>query len=263
MSQTIIAASEAAPVDDPFYYGWRYVTRLHRENGEEWEETVLVPLTYDDMLHPEEGDIVAHTPLHHRICAYLVAVIESWARSQSGVVVLPDVRIEWDIPDLKAHGPDIAVIFGVREPQNWGTFSVAEEGTRPTLIIEVTSPKTRSGDLVTKLDEYEIAGVPFYIVVDTAARGQPGGLRLLGYHKVGPSYTVMAPNEHGWLWMEPVRLWIGIDNEQVVCYDATGNLIPDYVELAEARSEAETRAAAAESRVHELEAELRRLRGEP
>ena len=34
----------------------------------------------------------------------------------------------------------LAVIFGVRERQNWGTFFVAKEGVRPALIIEVTSP---------------------------------------------------------------------------------------------------------------------------
>jgi len=33
-------------------------------------------------------------------------------------VVLDDVRIVWDIPDLKPHGPDIMVIFGVRARKN-------------------------------------------------------------------------------------------------------------------------------------------------
>jgi Uma2 family endonuclease len=220
MSQTTTAATEVAPADDPFYYGWRYVTRVHRENGEEWEETVQVPLSYNDMLHPEEGDIVTHTPLHHRIRAYLVAVIEAWARSQPQlVVVLPDVRIEWDIPDLQAHGPDVAVIFGVRERQNWGTFSVAKEGVRPALIIEVTSPKTRKGDLIDKVDEYALAGVPLYVIVDFMQRPGRSVARLLGYRLVNDVYEVLAPNEDGWLWLEPIRLWIAIEGDQVVCYD--------------------------------------------
>jgi colicin import membrane protein len=284
MSQTTTAATEVAPAEDPFYYGWRYVSRVHRENGEEWEEIVQVPLTYNDMLHPEEGDIVTHTPLHHRICAYLVAVIEAWARNQPGVVVLPDVRIEWDIPDLQAHGPDVAVIFGVRERQNWGTFSVTKEGVRPALIIEVTSPKTRKGDLVDKVDEYAIAGVPLYVIVDFMQRPGKSVARLLGYQLVNDAYQSLALNEQGRLWLAPVQRWIGIEGDHVVCYDEAGQALPDYSDLAEARSAAEARAEAealaraeaetaahtealaraeAEARLHELEAELRRLRGEP
>jgi Uma2 family endonuclease len=277
MSQTTDAAPETPPANDPFYYGWRYVTRVRRENGEEWEEVVQVPLTYNDMLHPEEGDIVTHTPLHHRICAYLVAVIEAWARNQPDlVVVLPDVRIEWDIPELQAHGPDVAVIFGARERQNWGTFSVAQEGVRPALIIEVTSPKTRRGDLVDKVDEYAIAGVPLYVIVDFTQRRGTSVARLLGYQLVNDVYEVLAPNEDGWLWLAPIRHWIAIENERIVCYDQAGQALPDYSDLAEARSAAEARAAEAEAAAHteararaeaearlrELEAELRRLRGE-
>jgi len=284
MSQTTTTATEVAPADDPFYYGWRYVSRMHRENGEEWEETVQVPLTYNDMLHPEEGDIVTHTPLHHRICAYVVAVIEAWARSQPRlVVVLSDVRIEWDMPDLQAHGPDVAVIFGVRERQNWGTFSVAQEGVRPALIIEVTSPKTRKGDLVDKVDEYALAGVPLYVIVDFVQRRQILVTRLLGYQLVNDVYQSLALNEDGWLRLEPIRLWIGIEDNQLVCYDEHRNALLDYSDLAAAhveaeaathaqalaRAEAEARAKAeaqsraeAEERLRELEAELRRLRGE-
>ncbi len=275
-TETTAVPTPSAPEDDPFYFGWRYVTRVHREDGEEWEETVVVPLTYDDMLHPEEGDTVTHTPLHHRICAYLVAVIEAWALSQPGVVVLPDVRIEWDVPGLQAHGPDVAVVFGVRERQNWGTFSVAEEGTRPALIIEVTSPKTRGGDLADKLEEYEIADVPFYVIIDAALRRQPGQLRLFGYHKVGTKYVGMSPNEQGRLWLEPLRMWLGVAEDNVVLYDEHGTAFEDYASLAEARAEAEEHARAetsradaeararaeAEARLRELEAQLRQLRGE-
>ena len=56
--------------------------------------------------------------------------------------------------------PPVHDYIGVRERQNWGTFSVVKEGVRPSLIIEVTSPKTRKGDMVDKVDEYALAGVP-------------------------------------------------------------------------------------------------------
>ena len=82
-------------------------------------------------------------------------------------IELHDVGVVWDNPNLKHHAPDIAVIFDVRQRQEWSTFKVAEEGTKPTLIIEVTSLSNRSIDLVDKLSEYEQAGVPMYIILDT------------------------------------------------------------------------------------------------
>ena len=281
MSQTTTAATEVAPAHDPFYYGWRYVSRMHRENGEEWEEIVQVPLTFNDMLHPEEGDIVTHTPLHHRICAYLVAVIEAWARA-SPVVVLPDVRIEWDIPDLQRTWPDVAVIFGVRERQNWGTFSVAQEGVRPALIIEVTSPKTRKGDLVDKVDEYALAGVPLYVIVDFMQRPGKSVARLLGYQLVNDAYQSLALNEQGRLWLGP---YSGGSGSKATRWCVTTRIAPrcstiaiwlrptprpklprtlrrrraPRLKLRDAEAQAR---AQAEARLHELEAELRRLRGE-
>jgi colicin import membrane protein len=106
--------------------------------------------------------------------------------------VLHDVRIAWDIPDLKAHGPDLAVIFGVRESKNWSTFDVAVEGVRPTLIIEVTSPETRVIDLIVKLDEYDLAGVEFYVIVDVVQRRGEVTPRLLGYRRTPTVYGVLS-----------------------------------------------------------------------
>ncbi len=77
--------------------------------------------------------------LHHQLCTYLYDVL----RAHPGAIVISDVRIAWDVPGLRPYGPDIAVIVGVRERQNWRAFDVAQEGVRPVLIIEVTSPESR------------------------------------------------------------------------------------------------------------------------
>jgi hypothetical protein len=55
--------------EDPFPYGWRYVTI--QRNGE--EELLQVPLTLDDVLHPEEEDFVIQlcTVVTHRLFDYL------------------------------------------------------------------------------------------------------------------------------------------------------------------------------------------------
>jgi hypothetical protein len=171
------------------------------------------------------------------------------------------------------------VIFGVRERKNWSTFRVAEEGVRPALIVEITSPETRGHDVMTKVDHYELAGVPLYVIVDAVERrGQPG-VRLIGYTLTPEGYRVLAPDDQGRLWLAPVRVWLGVRDGEIICYDESGRPLGDHLALvralqeeeqarreAEARAmEAETRAtaeqrarAAAEARVRELEEALRR-----
>jgi len=53
--------------EDMFPYGWRYVTR--QRNGE--EELLQVPLTLDDVLHPEEEDYVIQLDEHVVLCMYV------------------------------------------------------------------------------------------------------------------------------------------------------------------------------------------------
>jgi colicin import membrane protein len=275
------------PDDDPFRYGWRYVQRELPDGNLVVEQ---LPLTLEDVLHPEEGDQVTHSAAHQRRIRYLCNVFGACLAADPSAVVLDDVRIAWDVPELKPHGPDIMVIFGVRERKNWSTFDVAAEGVRPALIVEVTSPETASIDRSNKLDEYDLAGVPLYIIVDTVQRrGQPV-LRLLGYRQTPGAYEPLIPDERGWLWIESLGLWLGIADNELHCFDADGVQLGDYTEInaaletervarreaearaqteVEARREAEARAqseadarTALEIQLQEMEAELKRLRGD-
>jgi hypothetical protein len=256
----------------PFYYGWRYVRRTRPDGSEGLEQ---IPLTPEDVLHPQEEDHVVQSDDHQLVCAYLGNVVRGRFAKDPTTVVLQDVLLAWDTPGLRPLAPDIAVIFGVPERKNWSTFAVAEEGARPVLVIEVTSPTTRETDLARKLDAYDLAEVPFYIIVDSFERKGVLTRRLLGYQMTPQGYVVLAPDERGWLWMAPVGLWIGIHENRVECYDSAGLYVEDYVEMltarteaeararaeAAARTEAEARAQAAEARLAAVEAELRRLRG--
>jgi len=247
------------PTADRFPYGWRYVERVAPDGTVTFEQ---IPLTLEDVAHPQEGDQVTHSDLHQRICAYLYNVLRGLLASIPGAVVLHDVRIAWDAPDLKAHGPDLAVIFGVGEYKNWSTFDVAVEGVRPTLIIEVTSPETRAIDLMVKLDEYDLAGVEFYVIVDVVQRRGQVAPRLLGYRRTPTVYGVLSPDAQGRLWIEPLQIWLGVQEQAVMCYDASGKPIGDYPDLRAALNAEIAARIAAEQRIAALEAELRRLRGE-
>ncbi len=244
---------------DPYRYGWRYVSRRLDNGDEEWEQ---VPLTLYDVLHPQAGDQVTHSDDHQRFCIYLYNVLTGQLVGVEGAIVLHDVRAAWDVPELGAHGPDIAVIFGVRERRNWGTFDVAQEGPRPALVIEVTSPETRRLDLYDKVDAYDEAGVSLYIIIDTSTRKGVTTRRLLGYERTGAGYVSLAPDEAGRLWLEPVRLWLGLQDNQVVCYDEADHQLEEYAAVITSRAAEAAARQEAEARLQELEAELRRLRGQ-
>lgn len=250
---------------DPYRYGWRYIKHERPDGTYEMHQE---PLTLEDVLHPQEGDQVTHSDAHQRRRRYLCNVLEAQLANDPTAVVLDDVRVAWDVPDLKPHGPDIAIIIGVRQRQNWSTFDVAREGVRPALIIEITSPETASVDRSNKLEEYDIAGVPLYVIVDTVVLRKRSTLRLLGYIQTEDGYQVLAPNERGWLWLAPAQIWLGSEQNELVCYNAAGEPLGDYRALAAAlaeesaaRAAAEQRADAAEARLRELEEELRGLRG--
>ena len=249
---------------DLYPYGWREVVRSLPDGKEMVERK---PLTLEDILHPQVGDYRMHSDEHERFCNYLYNVLSARLADQPDAIVLHDLRVAWAHPDFRAHGPDIAVIFNLRRRINWSTFSEAEEGTKPSLIIEIVSPSTRSVDVVTKVDHYTRVGVPNYIIVDRFERRGVMVRELVGYRLTPDGYEELSPNADGWLWLEPVNLWLGLDGEDLVCYDESGEALLNYVGMTEARAEAEARAAeeaqaraAAEERIRQLEAELQRRR---
>jgi Uma2 family endonuclease len=263
--EVIVTPGRGIDRSDPYRYGWRTIEREQPDGAVVVEQA---PLTLEDVLHPEEGDQVTHAEAHERRCVYLYSVFRDRLAGDPTAVVLKDVRVAWDVADLKPHGPDLAVILGVRERKNWSTFDVREEGVRPALIVEVTSPETASLDRSAKFDEYDLARVPLYVIVDSVLPRREPELRLLGYQREPAGrYQPLAPNERGWLWLEPLRLWVGIQDDEIICYDESAQPLGDYHQLAATnRALAEENRALtaslneAEARLCEMEAELRRLR---
>ena len=279
-SSEIELATAPQAHSDPYRYGWRYVRRELPEGGATFEQ---VPLTLEDVLYPEVGDFHVHSKAHEDTCTYLADVFNARSSDQPQAAVLHDLRVAWDVPELRPNGPDIAVIFGVREQRNWSTFDVAEEGVRPALIVEVTSPETRQIDLVDKVDIYEQASIPLYLIVDMRRWKGAEQLHIIAYSLTSTGYEVLAPDQRGWYWVESVSVWLGLRDNRVLCFDVAGNPIGDYKAINAARAAAEARAKTAEARaktaearaaaeaearaqtearVRELEAELRQLRGE-
>ena len=135
----------------------------------------------------------------------------------------------------------------------------------------------------------------YAIVNRSEVRGQTV-VSVIGYRHTPEGYVRIPEQDRG-VWVEAVGLWIRPGDGRVVCFDRDGNRMPDRVELADERDEARQRAESAEAerdaqkkkadaqkkkadaqkkkadalqaerdelarRAAELEAELRRLRGE-
>jgi Uma2 family endonuclease len=284
------------PAADPFRFGWRYVWQ---KDARGQMVPVQVPLQYEDVLYPQEEDFIVQNDAHDRDCVYLRGALRVALRDRPTYKVLHDHRIDWGKGGVKPLGPDLAVLADVTQPwdPHRGTFPVAEMGATPVLVIEVTSPTTRSFDLIDKVVLYHRAGVPFYAIVDYRPELVERQVHVFAYRATPEGYVRVDPDAEGRVWLEGVNLWLTAEGDRAVCFTEHGERMPDIVDAVEAiqglqtrteemqtlteeaitarqeaekqakeearqREEAEKRASDLASRNAELEAELRRLRGE-
>jgi colicin import membrane protein len=247
-----------------FDYGYRYVRKKLPDGRYDW---VQRPLTLDDVLHPREGDVHMLGDPHADDCTYLRVVGKAKYANDPSVAVFSDCGIYWDIPGLKHHSPDFCVIFGVKKQKRWETFRVKTEKVRPSLIIEVTSPSTRILDIKTKVEQYAMAKVPYYVIADVQNDEEDGERRrisLISYRLRGLAYKRVKADELGRVWLDPLNLWLGVQvdpvtgGDRLVLIDPATNVgIGDYTQINRARLEAEASARVQADRADEAEASAR------
>jgi hypothetical protein len=195
-------------------------------------------------------------------------------------------------------GPDLLVVVGVDGTKRRKHWVVWDEDDRfPDLIVEITSPSTKSKDTGENLKLFaQVFRTREYFWYDEEAG------EWMGYRLQGESYVPIEVNARGWRWSEVLGAWLGVSElpyrgwryRWLRLYDVGGRLVPTGEELAAAereraeaerqraeqaerriererrraeqerqRAEAERqRAEQAERRLAELEAELKRLRSE-
>jgi hypothetical protein len=260
------------PETDRWRYGYRMAPRV-RNGGVEYSP---VPLRKLDLLFPQEGDRPVLTDDHSVDYVYLRQVLTSRSARRAGRHVFGDHRINFQVPGIPALGPDLLVLDGVGEwDGSLGTFHVRTMGATALLGIEITSEDTRRFDLGIKVRLYFECGMQWYAIVDRwVRRGKE--IRVLAYRRGPDRFVPVPPDEHGRVWLEPVGLWLGLENRRATLYEQEGTRIPAPEERAEteararraetrarraearARKKAEERAASLEERVRQLEAHLRR-----
>jgi hypothetical protein len=267
--------------DDQPFYGWRRIKRTQADGTVTYEE---VPLRQEDLLYPEEEDHVVYEPVHTRDFKYCSDALETFYHDDPSVVVLSDNRVDFGTVGVRPLGPDILVLFDVREWLRNATYQLAVDGGRPVLVVEIASPGTYNNDVGIKRELYHRVGVQHYVIVDRGPRNEAPA-RLIGYERTRRGWRTMRPDAQGRLTLAPVPLLIGIEDDRPWLYDAaTGERLPDHTEAVlkaregeKARKKAEARAkraenkarkdatalADAEKRIRELEEQLRRQGGQP
>lgn len=134
----------------------------------------------------------------------------------------------------------------------------AEDGKYPHLIVELLSRSTAAVDRGLKKQLYQdVFRTPNYIWFD------PETLEFKGFHLADGQYHELTPNVQGWLWIQSLELFLGIQGRQLRFFTPDGTLIllPEEGERQRAEQEKQ-RAEAAEAELERLREELRFSRGE-
>jgi Uma2 family endonuclease len=164
VSTSIPTSTPTASTTELAECGWR-VEVMTRPDGT--TEYIQIPLTVAEFLHPKEGYRLLNSTFHDDIAGNAKDILTRRYAKTPDVGVFRDLIVEWDIPELGDHCPDTFVAFGlVERERNRRKFIVANEGVRPSLIIEVVSPCYRKQDRETKVVEYARARVQEYVIID-------------------------------------------------------------------------------------------------
>lgn len=263
------------------FYGWRYLKVVLPDGTEDLEQ---VPLTLEDVLHPQEGDHIPQNFVHQIDERYLSNICTAWESKLDHGLVLTDCIVDWGIAGLGNLCPDISAFEKLkkRPPESFGIFYVRTCGGCCVLAVEIVSPDTRRNDVKLKLVEYHRARVKLYVIIDQKKENGRRELRAYRYKTAG--YEKIELDRSGRILVKHLGIRIGLKDNRVVCFDAeTDQELGDYAQVeqayahseqarteaerqateqAEAREAAEFGRRVAEDRVRELEAELRRIRGE-
>lgn len=235
---------EAIPGEEEVTYGWRDIYQTDEDGNEQW---VRVKLTLEDFLHPREGDMYAQNISHNQIRSYIYNAMHThlYVSQIPNYAVYWNVGIDWGVSGERHYAPDVSIFFDFYDKyRSQPIISVEQEGSAPSVLIEVTSPNSRHMELPRKYEAYERLEVPYVIFIDTGYDEAGHEIfDLMGYDWTPNGYVAITPNEQGWLWMTPVEAWIAIEDNQVRCYDADGTYIRRHEEERDARVEAERLAA--------------------
>lgn len=228
--ETLPESATKLPDGYPFHIGTRPV--VHLDHAGNFVEVEYIPLSEDDYLHPQEEDRQMLVEAHIAATNYLRHALLIATRDRPAIKIFADHRIDWQIEGIKPHGPDLVVFdnFTKAWDTREGALPVRDFGAKVVAAFEVTSPSTRHIDFDEKFEEFADAGIPYYLIVDTAEPN--GNSRILGYRLVAGEYRPMRRDPSLGFIIPPLKMYFRWENDRVIASDEDGNDIPDSPELA-------------------------------
>ena len=208
---------------------------------------------------------------------YFFATLKPHFADRDDVMLGGGGYLVFDPGDVGEFYPDCVFADEVSDPPAiiWRNgYVISEVGKPPDFVLEVASRNTGRRDYTVKREGYARYGVGEYWRFD-ATGGEYHDAPLAGDKLVNgvyePIVIVSEPDGRHWGYSEALGLELWWENNrQRFRYPVSGEFLRTPEELdaarraAEARAEAEMeRAKAAEERMAEMEAELRRLRNDP
>jgi len=252
--ETVAAPVVPAADANPYRFGWRYVKQTLPDGRVEVRE---VPLTLEDVLHPQEDDVIPENSTHEPERGYLTWSFRDRLERVPRGHIFSDCLLDFNVAGLRALSPDVSIIEDVKTLPlpRLGTYRFAAYGGRCVLAVEIVSPDTRGNDVDLKPALYHRCGVQQYVIIDQERENGPR--HVLSRLWTPDGYVIEEPDANGRVRLHALGLLLGMRDDRVRLYDAeTGAEIGDPVEKSEALR-------TAEERIRELEEELRRARGNP
>lgn len=258
-------AGDGDDSSDPYYYGFRWAYETTPDGS---EKLVQVPLTYADLLDPQEDDFIAESTIHYRVIHDLNDILTHRYRDRPKTAVWSNLKIAFVIPGLTTGpGPDICVVEGVEDrDRQRKSFRFGEEPGTIRLVIEVVSERSYEKDTRDLLKIYSRLGVEEYVAILPEGSYPTGPFELKGWRlgKATGRLRPLRPAADGRLHLRATNLTVGTGEGGwgLQLWDAaTGERLRTPAEAAEkARHEAEQRARKEAAARRAAEAEIERLR---
>ncbi len=248
----------ASGTEDPYRLGFRE-RAVTAPDG----RTVLeqIPLTLEDLVYPQEGDVVADGFPHNWFLHPLADAIRRHLGKRPATLVTCSTVLV--LGDGKNAGPDVAVIEGnVDLSRIRRAINLRAVGGRLVFALEAVSTsekEIRDKDLEDNVVRYAEEGVAEYLTVFPVVERRVKNLvgrRLSGQGK----YERILPDAAGRVFSEQTGLYFYIEaeSEELVAVDAETSQRLLTSDEEEARADREGKARRQEAEARRQEAEARR-----
>ena len=216
-----------------------------------------------EVFYPETDGMPLPDDFHqHSYFIEIISTLKTFFGLRDDVVVGGDIFIYYQEGNPQVRvAPDCFVVFGVgvESFERNNTYLMWDVGKPPDFVMEIGSPSAARNDLGDKRDLYARLGISEYWRFDPTG-GDHYGEPLVGERLVDGEYQELAMDREtaGSTWGHSSILNLDLHWEEVRLrfYDPVRERWLQNMDETQAAREA------AEARVAELEAELRRLRGE-